>query len=157
MNLSRIVEHWAGMTPGKCAVHLHGMEVTYAQLWRRIEIATATLSVRHAVKEGERIAWLGLNHPDFIVFLMALARLGAIAVPLNMRLATPELVAILRQSGTRLLFRDEAFADAGAAAARAEDEGRDGHGDDAGPGDLRQDQRLGTVGGGFPPDGADDL
>lgn len=119
MNLSRIFEHWAGMTPGKCAVHLHGVEVTYAQLWGRIENATATLSVRHSVKEGERIAWLGLNHPDFIVFLMALARLGAIAVPLNMRLATPELVAILRQSGTRLLFRDEAFADAGAAAARA--------------------------------------
>lgn len=119
MDLSRIIKHWAGMSPDKCAVHLHGAEVTYAQLWRRIELATATLSARHVVREGERIAWLGLNHPDFIVFLMALARLGAIAVPLNMRLATPELAAILRQSGTRLLFRDEVFADAGAAAARA--------------------------------------
>jgi fatty-acyl-CoA synthase len=119
MNLSRIIEHWAGMAPDKCAVHLHGADVTYAQLWHRIEAATATLAARHGVREGERIAWLGLNHPDFLVFLMALARLGAIAVPLNMRLATPELTAILRQSGTRLLFRDEAFADAGAAAAHA--------------------------------------
>jgi len=119
MNLSRIIEHWAGMSPDKCAVQLHGTEVTYAQLWRRIQAATATLASRHGVREGERIAWLGLNHPDFIVFLMALARLGAIAMPLNMRLATPELAAILRQSGTRLLFRDEVFADAGSAAARA--------------------------------------
>ena len=119
MNLSRIVEHWAGMLPAKCAIHFHGEDIAYAALWQRIEAATVTLAQRFAVQPGERIAYLGLNHPDFIVFLMALARLGAIAVPLNMRLAPAELAAILEHAGARLLLCDEAMHDAGSAAARA--------------------------------------
>ena len=117
MNLSRIVEHWAGMAPAKCAIHFHGEDISWAALWQRIEAATVTLAQRCAVQPGERIAYLGLNHPDFIVFLMALARLGAIAVPLNMRLAPVELAAILEHAGARLLLCDEAMCGAGAAAA----------------------------------------
>ena len=117
MNLSRIIEHWAGMTPARCAIHFQGENICYAALWQRIDAATVTLAQRLAVRPGERIAYLGLNHPDFIVFLMALARLGAIAVPLNMRLAPTELAAILEHAGARLLLCDETMQDAGAAAA----------------------------------------
>ena len=109
MNLSRIIEHWAQMTPARCAIHFQGVDFPYAALWDQIEAATANLAARFAVKPGERIAYLGLNHPNFIVFLMALARLGAIAVPLNFRLAAGELQAILRDSGARLIVSDEAM------------------------------------------------
>jgi fatty-acyl-CoA synthase len=109
MDLSRIVEHWAHITPARCAIHFQGTDISYAALWQRVESATATLAQRHAVQPGERIAWLGLNHPDFIVALMALARLGAIFVPLNLRLAAAELAAILAHNGARVLFADEAL------------------------------------------------
>ena len=79
MNLSRIIEHWAAMAGAKCAIHHQGVDWTYATLWQRIETATAVLAHTYAVRAGERIAYLGLNHPDFIIFLMAAARLGAIA------------------------------------------------------------------------------
>ena len=121
MNLSRIIEHWAGMTPAKCALHFQGGDISYLALWQRIDAATVTLAQRFSVLPGERIAYLGLNHPDFIVFLMALARLGAIAVPLNMRLAPAELAAILENAGARLLLCDEAMRGAGAAAAAMAD------------------------------------
>ena len=117
MNFSRIIEHWAGMTPAKCAVHFQGEDISYAALWQHIEAATVTLAQRFSVLPGERIAYLGLNHPDFIIFLMALARLGAIAVPLNMRLAPAELAAMLENAGVRLLLCDEAMRSTGAAAA----------------------------------------
>ena len=58
MNLSRIIEDWAGATPQRCAIHFHGEDVTYAELWRRIEVATAVLAEGFAVKPGERIGWL---------------------------------------------------------------------------------------------------
>ena len=119
MNLSRIIEHWAGMTPAKCALHFHGADISYAALWQGIEAATVTLAQRFSVQPGERIAYLGLNHPDFIVCLMALARLGAIAVPLNLRLAPAELAAILEHAGARLLLCDQAMRGAAAAAASA--------------------------------------
>ena len=117
MNLSRIIAHWAGMTPDKCAIHFDGVDMSYATLWQRIEAASATLAQRFAVQPGERIAYLGLNHPDFIVLLMALARLGAIAVPLNLRLAAGELAAILDNAGVRLLFCDAPLRAVGGAAA----------------------------------------
>ena len=119
MNLSRIIEHWAGLTPAKCAIHFEGEDLPYAALWQRIDAATATLAQRFAVQPGERIAYLGLNHPRFIVLLMALARLGAMALPLNLRLAPPELAAILEHAGARLLLCDEAMHAAGTAAAAA--------------------------------------
>lgn len=119
MNLSRIIERWAHATPGRCAMHFHGEDISYVALWQRIDSATLLLRHRFDVRAGERIAWLGLNHPDLIVFLMALARLGAIAVPLNFRLAPAELASILTQSGARLLLCDEAMRAAGRAAATA--------------------------------------
>jgi fatty-acyl-CoA synthase len=118
MDLSRILEHWARMSPQRCAIHFQGHDLGYAALWQRIESATTTLAQRHTVRLGERVAWLGLNHPDMIVALFALARLGAILVPLNIRLASTELSAILADSGARLLFTDLALREAGAAAAK---------------------------------------
>ena len=118
MNLSRIVAHWAGMSPDKVAIHYLGEDITYAGLWRRVEAATATLVGAHGVKPGERVAYLGLNHPDFLAMLLALARVGAIAVPLNFRLAPPELATILKQAGVRRLFCDQAMHGPGAAAAK---------------------------------------
>ena len=109
MNLSRIIEHWARTSPAGCAIHFQGADLSYAALWQRIDAATTTLATRFAVTSGERLAYLGLNHPDFVVFLMAVCRLGAIAVPLNFRLAAGELQAILQDSGARLLFTDQAM------------------------------------------------
>jgi fatty-acyl-CoA synthase len=117
MNLSRIIGRWATDTPARCAIHFHGEDITYAALWQRIDGATVVLREQFGVQPGERIAYLGLNHPDFIVFLMALARLGAIVVPLNFRLAPAELTTILTQCGARMLFCDEAMRAPGAEAA----------------------------------------
>ncbi|MFN0162232.1 MAG: acyl-CoA synthetase [Burkholderiales bacterium] len=105
MNLSRIIEHWAGMAPAKTAFHYQGEQLGYADLWRHTEAATANLAAL-GVAKGERVAWLGLNHPDFIAFLMACARLGAIAVPLNFRLAAPELAEVLGHAGVSRAFVD---------------------------------------------------
>ena len=60
---------------------------------------------------GDRVAWLGYNHPDMLVLLFALARLGAILVPLNWRLTAAEHKAILADCTPKWIFCDEAFAD----------------------------------------------
>ena len=43
------------------------------------------------VRRGDRVAYLGPNHPATIVVLLACLRLGAIFIPLNWRLAPAEL------------------------------------------------------------------
>ena len=50
------------------------------------------------------------NHPDYLVLLYACARLGALMVPINWRLAVPEQLYILRDASVKALVVEEAFA-----------------------------------------------
>ena len=61
------------------------------------------------MKKGDRVAWLGYNTPDMLVMLFALARLGAILVPLNWRLTAAEHRTILEDCTPRWLFCDPEF------------------------------------------------
>src|SRR5262249_28223003 len=53
------------------------------------------------VRRGDRVAYLGPNHPAFLETLFAAGTLGAILVPLNTRLAAPELARHLAGSDSR--------------------------------------------------------
>lgn len=71
------------------------------------------------VQPGERVAWLGHNHPHQLLLLLALAQLGAVLVPLNFRLAPAEWDAVLADCGACLVVHDLAWREAaGALAAR---------------------------------------
>ena len=108
MDLSRILEHWAGHCPTKVALRFEGASLTYAELWRRVEHAARALRVAR----GERIAWLGYNHPDMLVLLFAAARRGALLVPLNWRLTAAEHRSIMQDCQPRWLFSDPDLAPA---------------------------------------------
>lgn len=58
---------------------------------------------RDGVVRGDRIGWLGLNHPSMIATLFACERIGAALVPLNWRLAADELQWIAGDAGLSLL------------------------------------------------------
>ena len=61
------------------------------------------------MRKGDRVAWLGYNSPEMLVLLFALARLGAILVPLNWRLTAAEHRTILADCSPRWLFCDSDF------------------------------------------------
>jgi fatty-acyl-CoA synthase len=54
--------------------------------------------------EGAFIGWLGHNTPEMLAALLACAKLGAVWLPLNWRLAAPELAAIARHAGLSVLL-----------------------------------------------------
>jgi fatty-acyl-CoA synthase len=110
MDLASVVQRHAQLSPGTLALHHEGRDISYAQVWQRIEAAAAVLHAA-GIRQGDRVAWLGLNHPDVLVLLFALARLGAILLPLNYRLAAPEHLAILAHAGVSLLVADPAHED----------------------------------------------
>ena len=87
-----------------------GLTVSYRELHQRSLAAAAHLQAQWGLQAGDRVAWLGLNHPAQIVLLFALARLGAILVPLNHRLAPAEWAAVLANCTPRLLVHDDNFA-----------------------------------------------
>ena len=109
--LADTIRRHASLTPGKLALHCAGQDTSYAALWTQVQQACALLHGA-GVRHGDRVAWLGLNDPAMLVLLFALARIGAILVPLNYRLAAAEQQAILSHAGASLLVVDPHYADA---------------------------------------------
>src|ERR1700752_1034255 len=71
-------------------IRYEGGDLTYAELNDRVTrlgVALADGGVGH----GDRVAYLGLNSPAFLITMLACFRIGALFVPVNFRLAGPEL------------------------------------------------------------------
>ena len=62
------------------------------------------------VGRGERVAVLMANTSEFLEIFFACAKTGAIMVPVNFRLAVPELAYILRDCAPRVLVYSADFA-----------------------------------------------
>lgn len=97
----------AARAPERPALSFQGTTWTYGQMQQRIEQLSAVFA-SGGIQRGDRVAWLGLNHPDVLVALFAATRLGAIFVPLNFRLAARELAQILDDAGAHTLVVDAA-------------------------------------------------
>ena len=110
MDLSDLIERNAAFTPDKAAIIFEGETFTYAVFNTRIEQTARALKAECRVSRGDRVAILSLNRPDYLVLLYACARLGAMLVPLNWRLAVAEQSFILSDASVKVLVLERAFA-----------------------------------------------
>ena len=110
MDLSDLIDRNAAFGPDKPAIHFAGATLTYSTFAARIATTARALKSQLGVGRGDRVAILSLNHPDYLVLLYACARLGAMLVPLNWRLAVPEQVFILTDASVKALVVEQGFA-----------------------------------------------
>ena len=80
--------------------------LTYAELTSRINATYLVLTQHFKLGPGDKIAWLGFNHPEFFVVLAAASRAGILLIPLNWRLSEDELAYIVDDSKPQLLLHD---------------------------------------------------
>ena len=109
MDLCTLIERNAAFAPDKPAVHFEGDTLSYAAFNARIEQTARALKSELGVSRGDRVAILSLNRPDYLVLLYACARLGAMLVPLNWRLAVAEQLFILSDAAAKVLVLEKAF------------------------------------------------
>ncbi|MEV6329303.1 o-succinylbenzoate--CoA ligase [Streptomyces sp. NPDC051909] len=99
----------ARKTPHRTALIHQADALTYAELHERTtRLAHALRSA--GVRRGDRVAYLGRNHPAFLETLFAAGLLGAVFVPLNARLTGPEIAYQLQDSGSRTLLHSPELA-----------------------------------------------
>src|ERR1700738_4140078 len=110
MDLSDPSERNAAFTPDKPAIVFEGKVLSYAAFGARIEHTARALKAEFGVGRGDRVAILSLNRPDYLVLLYACARLGAMLVPLNWRLAVAEQLFILSDASIKVLVLEQNFA-----------------------------------------------
>ena len=86
-----------------------GREFTYSQLKDRAERLAAGLTSL-GVAPGDRVAYLSFNIHELYEAYYGVPQAHAILLPLNVRLSEPELSAILRHAGARVLIFEGEFA-----------------------------------------------
>ncbi len=108
MNWFAVLAHHANRTPGKAMTVFNGSTTTYTEM---AELATASAGglSHHGVGPGDVVALLSYNCPEFLEIVFAANYLGATAMPINWRLAGPEVRYILEHSGARALVCDESL------------------------------------------------
>ena len=92
----------ARMAPKRKAFTYNGVSTTYDEVavrTTRLAWRLRELGVRH----GDRVAYLGPNHPSFAETMFAAHQLGAIFVPLNFRLTPAEVNYQLADCGAHVL------------------------------------------------------
>lgn len=76
---------------------------SFAELQGEI-VRFAEMLAAQGIVHGERVAYLGFNHSQFLIALFATARLGAIFVPLNFRLTGSEIAYMIDDCGVSTLI-----------------------------------------------------
>lgn len=115
--LPALLYRHASETTRRPALHYLGRTFSYGKLWRRVERVSAHLAGTWGIQPGDRVGTLSLNHELQLAMLFACARIGAMFVPMNFRLAVPELRAIAEHAGLRAIFHDDSHADMASAVA----------------------------------------
>jgi long-chain acyl-CoA synthetase len=103
VDITHILERAVRFFPQAPACVEGARRVTYAELYQRIGRLAQVLH-QCGVTSGMRVAVLSANSIPYLEMYYATACLGAVIVPLNIRLAAPELVYILNDSGSTVLL-----------------------------------------------------
>ncbi|GAA0912489.1 long-chain-fatty-acid--CoA ligase [Virgisporangium aurantiacum] len=105
-SIADVVREAARVRPDAVAVSGQGRRSTFGELDERSSRVAAGL-VALGVQPGDRVAYVGLNRTDVLDIVAGASKAGAVPVPVNFRLAGPELAAVLTDSGAVVLFGEQ--------------------------------------------------
>src|ERR1700737_4526043 len=108
--LNLLLDNIAEKLPLKAALIFEDKTYTYADLLRRTQNLAASLFER-GINPRDRVAFLLPNCLEIVVCYYACFKMGAIAVPLNIRFGADLLKFVINHSGARVLISEpELFA-----------------------------------------------
>lgn len=109
LTLGDIVRLQAAQHPSKVALEFEGRGVSYGALEERTNRVARGLAALGIAPE-DRVCYLGHNTLCYFELLLGASKLGAVTVPLNWRLATPELCAIFEDTQAHVIFVSDGLA-----------------------------------------------
>jgi len=101
INIGDFLTRRAKLSPDKEGLVCEGVRRTFSELNGRAN------RLAHAMKKlgvgrGDRVGVLALNEPEYFDLLFGLGKTGAVMVPINYRLAGPEMAYILSDAGVKV-------------------------------------------------------
>ena len=108
INIGDWIRKWSFLQPHKKALIYEERPYTYQEVNLRTN-QLCHLLLNLGVQKGDRVSVLLYNCHQYLEIFFALSKIGAILVPLNWRLAVPELEFIVKDSGSRMIIFDCEF------------------------------------------------
>ncbi len=108
VNIGEFLTRRAMLSPDKEALVCQGRRYTFSQMNSRANRLAHSME-KLGVRPGDRVGLLLYNSEAWHELFFGLAKIGAILVPMNYRLAAPELAEILSDAGVRLVVYEPEF------------------------------------------------
>ena len=102
LRVEDVLRRSAAFAPDAVALIEPGGTTTYAELNRQVNRFASALIV-HGVQPGDRVCYIGENSRTFFEVLHGAAKVGAIPMPVNFRLAAPEIEYIVADAQPRVV------------------------------------------------------
>lgn len=106
MQVHELFDYHAVQRPNDCCLIFNGEKLSYGEISQLASKIAAGLA-DEGIAAGHRVAILCQNCPEYLAFLMACSQLGAVAVPLNYRLAPAEMAYVLNDAQAQLLLNPD--------------------------------------------------
>jgi benzoate-CoA ligase family protein len=90
----------------RTAIEFRGARLTYDELRREVGFWAEHI-LACGIAEGDRVALLLYDSPEFIAVFLASVSVGAVAVPINTFLSPEEVTFIISDSGARLVISED--------------------------------------------------
>jgi long-chain acyl-CoA synthetase len=103
VRVADVIRRHAARRPEAVALRQGERELAYGDLDERSNRLAQALLAR-GVRAGARVAYLDRSSPEVVELLFAASKGGAVLVPLNWRLAAPELAAVLADAQAPVLI-----------------------------------------------------
>jgi len=110
VNIGEFMARRALLTPHREGLVCEGVRRSFKELNERAN-RFADAMLRLGVEPGDRVAMLALNEPEYFDMLFGLGKIGAMLVPVNYRLAGPEIAFILSDCEARVLVFGKEYTD----------------------------------------------
>jgi long-chain acyl-CoA synthetase len=108
--LAEVVRRHAAERPDATALIFEGRESSYAQFDSNAS-RVANALIGEGVQPGDRVVFIGKNSDLYFEFWFGAAKAGAVLVPVNWRLAPPEVAYVLGDSAPKIVLADPMFLD----------------------------------------------
>jgi Acyl-CoA synthetases (AMP-forming)/AMP-acid ligases II len=102
-NIAMLLQGQSAARPNATAIMSDAGDWCYRELFEQAQVLAGWLQLRVSAP-GTRVAYLGKEIPEYYLLLYACALAGKVLVPVNFKLAPPEVDYILSDSCAELLF-----------------------------------------------------
>jgi acyl-CoA synthetase (AMP-forming)/AMP-acid ligase II len=120
VNIGNLLSLNARKFPEQLAVECEGRSYTYRQFNEQVNKLANGLLEKGVIK-GEKVALMMKNSDHFVFSFFAIAKIGAVAVPVNFRLTSSEVQYILEQADAAVVICDMEFEETIAVASESSD------------------------------------